>query len=190
MIFKITDFKQYAYCPRIIYYEYCFPVTKKTTAKMEIGRDCHDIAERLEKRRILKKYRIDRGESFFEKYLYSDNIGLSGKIDRVIKSEEKYYPVDYKNTSGIVHKNHILQLTGYALLIEEVYRTTVDRGFIFLLLSNKVVEININDDMKKSVKNIISSMNNIIESEILPDKTVNVNKCLDCEYRRFCNDIE
>lgn len=190
MIFKITDFKQYIYCKRIIYYEYCFPIDKKNTTKMEIGKDSHDIVERLEKRRVLKKYGLDKGRSFFEKYLFSEKTGLSGKIDRIIFSKGKYYPVDYKNTSGKVWENHVIQLAGYAILIDEIYNTDVDKGFIFLLLSKKIEEINIDEQLKNKAKDIIIRMNDIVENEKMPIKSPNINKCIDCEYRRFCNDIE
>lgn len=28
---RVNDIKQYAYCPRIVFYQYCMPVEKKAT---------------------------------------------------------------------------------------------------------------------------------------------------------------
>lgn len=190
MMLKVTDIKQYIYCPRILYYQYCFPVEKKNTAKMDIGKNSHNMIENLEKRRQLKKYNLTEGVSFFEKYLVSDNLGLSGKIDRVLVSNAKYYPVDYKNSDKKVFENHIYQLTGYALLLEDIYKTKVDTGFIYLILSNKIFDIYIEKSYKDEVKRIIDDIRFLIDNEFMPEKADNINKCIDCEYRRFCNDIE
>lgn len=34
---RVNDIKQYAYCPRIVFYQYSMPVEKKATWKMEQG---------------------------------------------------------------------------------------------------------------------------------------------------------
>ena len=190
MILKVTDLKQYIYCPRIIYYSYCLPVKKKNTRKMEISKDIHEIIEKLEKRRVLKKYNINKGTSWYEKFLYSEKIGLSGKIDRLIYADKSYYPVDYKNSSGKVYFNQIIQITGYSLLVDEIFKTNVSRAFVFQIISNKVEEITITDKLKQQARRLIDEINEIIDNEKIMEKADNINKCIDCEYRRFCNDIE
>ena len=37
LTFVVTDLKQYAYCPRVVYYTYCLPLLRPMTFKMERG---------------------------------------------------------------------------------------------------------------------------------------------------------
>ena len=44
-IFRVTDLKQYFYCPRVVYYAYCLPQVRPVTAKMEAGIEAQVEAE-------------------------------------------------------------------------------------------------------------------------------------------------
>jgi len=78
---RVNDIKQYAYCPRVVFYQYCMPVEKKATWKMEQGKVAEAEIDKLEKRRKLREYRLADGERRFHVWLTSGRIGLSGKID-------------------------------------------------------------------------------------------------------------
>ena len=58
---RVNDIKQYAYCPRVVFYQYCMPVNKKTTWKMEQGKIAETRIDELEKRRKLREYRLAEG---------------------------------------------------------------------------------------------------------------------------------
>ena len=40
-LFEVTDLKQYAYCPRIVFYRYCLPKVRPITFLMEEGIRSH-----------------------------------------------------------------------------------------------------------------------------------------------------
>ena len=40
-MFRVTDLKQYAYCPRIVYYTYIMPSVRPKTFKMDEGKAAH-----------------------------------------------------------------------------------------------------------------------------------------------------
>lgn len=187
---QISDIKQYIYCPRIIYYQHCLLIDKKDTYKMESGTSKHSIEELLESRRNLKSFDLYKGKKDFEVYLKSKN--LSGRLDLLITvqkdGEKSYYPVDYKNTTS-VHNNHILQIVGYSLIIDEIYETIVNVGFIYLIPLKKVKKIEISKDLKEECSIIINKIENIISSYRLPEQTEQRSKCTNCEYNRFCDDI-
>ena len=85
-LLKVTDLKQFAYCPRIPYYHYCLPEVRPTTYKMDAGIRAQDRAEELERRRSLRAYGLTEGERHFNVSLASDaQLGVSGQIDLVIK---------------------------------------------------------------------------------------------------------
>ncbi len=185
---RVSDLKQYIYCPRIVFYNYCMPVEKKTSFKMDLGSEVHEVVEKLEERRKLKKFNIDSGERHLEVWMRSETLGLSGKLDMLILADEDAIPVDFKHTSGRPGKNHLYQLAGYALLVEETFGITVDKGFIYLIPVRNAVVFHISEKLKEDTKQRIAEIEKIIESEVMPSPA-SKGKCYDCEYLNFCRDI-
>ncbi|WP_425059229.1 CRISPR-associated exonuclease Cas4 [Sporomusa carbonis] len=190
MNLKVTDIKQYIYCPRIIYFLYICPVSKKTTYKMESGKVEHMVLDKLEERRTLKRYRLAEGERVFHTYLESERIGLQGKLDMHIVVDKQYYPVEYKFTERSASLNHKYQLVSYAMLLEDYYRCTVRNGLLYLVPKNEIIPVEITPNAREFVYEIIDKIRQIIRSERVPERQRKVNKCRDCEYRRFCGDID
>ncbi|MCW2279016.1 CRISPR-associated protein Cas4 [Heliophilum fasciatum] len=159
MMLKVTDIKQYVYCPRIPYFTYVLPVAKKMTRKMAYGRESHDRLDELEKRRTFAAYRVPgqrehdaqrslrreekprgdvfpewkQGERFFHTYLCSMRLGLEGKLDEHLVHGKDIFPVEFKATSRGPGLNHKYQLTAYAMLLEEHYQRSVRRGYFKLV---------------------------------------------------------
>lgn len=186
---RVSDLKQFVYCPRVVFYNYVMPVEKKTTFKMEHGKIAENRIDILENRRKLKKYGLSNGKREFHKQLYSGKYGLSGKIDLLIKTAEHYYPVDFKYTTSNPHKNHLYQLLGYAIILEDIYRCRVDKGFVYLIPKEDAVVFDLSDDLKDDTKNLLSEMRNMIHCQQIPPPVNSPTKCLDCEYRNFCGDV-
>ncbi len=186
---RVNDIKQYAYCPRIVFYQYCMPVEKKATWKMEQGKIAEDQIDKLEKRRKLLEYRLAEGRREFHVWLSSKRIGLTGKLDLLIDSPEGLFPVDFKLTTGRPHKNHIAQLCGYALLLEDCYQREVTRGFVYLIPSNDAVVFDLTPERKAETEALISEIRQMIDREQMPPPTPVRNRCTDCEYRNYCGDI-
>ena len=109
----VTDLKQWVYCPRIPYYHHVMPVEIARTYKMQRGRDVEAAVEAMEKRRGFRRYGLERGERRFGVWLHSAALGLSGKLDLLIITEDACYPVDFKDTEGGVRYNHRIQLAAY-----------------------------------------------------------------------------
>jgi len=186
---RVSDLKQYAYCPRIVYYQHVMPVERATTYKMMYGKEAHAALEALEQRRKLRAYGLDAGERMFHLWLSSSRLGLSGKLDLLIRTEQGFYPVDFKHTEGRPHRNHLLQLAAYALLVEERYGVPVERGFLYLIPSKDVVEVEITDALKQEVLEVIQRIHEMVRREALPPPTPVRARCTDCEYQNYCADI-
>lgn len=185
----INDIKQYIYCQRIIFFNHVMPVEKKPTFKMELGKIKEDELRALEKRRKLRRYDLDKGQRVFLLNLYSPKYGLSGKLDMLIITKNGYYPVDFKYTDKYPGRNHLYQLGGYALLIEDEFREKVSEGFIYLIPKNDVLILNLTDKLKEEIIKMLDEMRLIIKREIMPPPTSYKNRCRECEFRNFCNDI-
>jgi len=186
---RVSDLKQFVYCPRVVFYNYVMPVEKKATFKMEHGKIAENTIDRLENRRKLKRYSLSSGKREFHKQLHSDKYGLSGKIDLLIKTTDSYYPVDFKYTTSQPHKNHLYQILGYAIILEDVYDCVVKKGFVYLIPKEDAVVFDLSDDLKDETKNLLSEIKKMIHYQQIPPPIKSQAKCLDCEYRNFCGDV-
>jgi CRISPR-associated exonuclease Cas4 len=112
---RVHDLKQWAYCPRIVFYNYVMPVDKKRTYKMQHGRSAEEALDRLEKRRKLTEFGLAKGRRQFHVRCNSYLLGLSGKLDLLVDSPAGLFPVDFKESERSVHANHVVQLCGYGV---------------------------------------------------------------------------
>lgn len=186
---RVNDIKQYFYCPRIVFYQYSMPVEKKPTRKMELGKVEEEKIDKLEKRRKLGAYRLAYGKRYFHVWLTSEQLGLAGKLDLLIDSPEGLFPVDFKLTTGNPYQNHIFQLCGYALLLEDCYQREVNTGFVYLIPKNDAVVFDLTAELKSQTLEVLAEIRSMIEREHMPAPTPVRNRCTDCEYRNFCADI-
>ncbi|MGI6092431.1 MAG: CRISPR-associated protein Cas4 [Veillonellaceae bacterium] len=187
---KVTDIKQYIYCPRIIYFLYVCPVNKKTTYKMQAGKEEHFILDKLERRRTLKRYNLESGERVFHAWLNSPRLGLQGKLDLHIISGKDYFPVEFKFTTRGASLNHKYQLISYALLLEDSFKCNIRFGLLYLVPTQTIIPIEITPNSRLFVHEIIDRIREIVKSERMPEKQKKTEKCRDCEYLRFCGDID
>jgi CRISPR-associated exonuclease Cas4 len=186
---RVNDLKQSEYCPRIVFYNTVMPVERKSTVKMQRGKDEEFKLDALEKRRALKRYQLGSGERHFHVWIDSARLGLSGKLDLLIISSQGFFPVDFKYTRGRPHQNHMIQLAGYAMLVEEKYRAQVGTGFIYLAPIQEVVAVTLTQELKERTLNLLGEMRHMIREGILPPPTPMRSRCEECEFRNYCGDI-
>jgi CRISPR-associated exonuclease Cas4 len=186
---RVHDLKQWAYCPRIVFFSYVMPVDRKTTFKMEMGKDAEEAVVRLEQRRRLSEYGVHEGRRRFGVWLTSEEQGLSGKLDLLIETAEERYPVDFKFSERDVHPNHVVQLAAYALLIEDRWRRPVERGFVFLVPREDIVEVRLTNADKGMVRDFLTAIRDSLRLQRMPEATSARARCVECEYRNYCADV-
>ena len=188
--FTVTDIKQYRYCPRIIYFTYVQPVPRRVTKLMNFGKERHVETERLEPRRVVKKYGLEGGKKIFREHFKSEKLCLTGKLDLSIHTPEAVYPVEFKFTlEKEPRSNYISQLAAYALLLEEKYGKKIERGFFYLIPQKRILPVMIKEKDKEKVTESIEKMKDIIAREHFPPPAKGEGKCTDCEWKNFCGDI-
>jgi CRISPR-associated exonuclease Cas4 len=185
----VTDLKQWAYCPRIPYYHHVMPVEISRTYKMERGRDIEAAVEAMEKRRGFRRYGLERGERRFGVSLHSTTLGLSGKLDLLIITENACYPVDFKDTEGGVRYNHRVQLAAYALLVEENLARPAPAAFVYLVPSRQLVTVDAGEKEREQVRHAVAELRRVIGQEDMPAPTPVRSRCVACEFRNYCADI-
>ncbi len=189
LMLRVNDLKQYDYCPRVVYYQYVMPVERKATFKMEHGKSAEARLDELECRRGVRRYGLPDGQRHFHMWLTSENLGLSGKLDLLIESSTGWYPADFKETTGPARSNHLLQLCGYAMLVEEAYQCSVPRGFIYLIPGNRIEPVEMTDELRAETLGALDRIREMIVLQRVPEATEVRARCTDCEYRNYCGDV-
>ncbi len=190
--FMVTDLKQWMYCRRILYYLICLPDVRPTTYLMEVGREQGQAEETRELRRALRRYGLESGRREFGVRLSSARLGLRGVVDMVIWLDDstppQALPVDFKFSHTLAE--HVrLQLTAYALLLEEASGRTSPRGFIYQIPLRRAVEVPFTPALRRKLEKELASMRALLQSEQMPPPAKKPAQCVVCEFRRFCNDV-
>ncbi len=190
--FRVTDLKQWTYCPRVLYYAMCLPKIRPTTYKMKAGVEAGQSEEGREERRSLRSYGLQEGRREFDVVLSSSRYGLRGKADLIVWIDNpppgEFVVVDYK-LSDIAGEHFKLQLMAYALMIEEMSGLTAKCGYLYFIPKRRSEEVKFTQRLREKLLATLESMHRMLHSEIMPEPTPNRNKCLACEFRRFCNDV-
>jgi len=190
-VFVVTDLKQFSYCPRVVFYTYCLPLLRPVTYKMEAGVAAHEEAGRRERRRTLAAYGLQEGERHFDVWVASEILGLRGRIDLVIEVGEgrELIPVDYKHTMRRTGPHIRRQLAAYAIMLEETWGGEVRRGYIYSLMRRKAEEVAVTERLRREVREVVAAMREMVGREIMPEPPRSRRPCVNCEFRRFCNDV-
>jgi CRISPR-associated exonuclease Cas4 len=191
---EVTDLKQWAYCPRVVYYRYSLPSVRPITRGMQAGIDRHQDEGAREERRSLRSYGLTEGERAFEVVLRSHTLRLRGRLDLAIVTPGRDLPgaeaivVEYKDSErpGAHFK---LQLAAYALLLEEAWGLPVRRGFIYSIPERKASAVPINKPLRDKTLAALAALHSSIDGEHMPEAPASRRQCVSCEFRRFCNDV-
>jgi len=188
LLYTITDLKQHIYCPRILFYHTCLPDIRPVTVKMRAGIATHEDEHRRSARRTMLVDGINSGKRDYNLRVQSSRLNLSGQIDEVVWLDDEAIPVDYKLSSKVGFHFKV-QLTAYALLLEDVYNVRVQRGLLYLVKSRKTEEVIVTAKLRRTVAEALQQMEHITQAETMPEPTDWRQRCIECEFRRFCNDV-
>ena len=192
---EVTDLKQYAYCPRIVYYRYCLPDVRPITYKMQAGIAEQQGAVEREERRSLRPYGLTTGERFFDVWLAEEELGVRGRVDMVVATpsrsapDAELIPVDYKLSERAPGRHFKLQLALYAELLEANWQLPVRRGFIYLIPLRQAVSVPITPALRRQARAQLDAIRAMVLREAMPEPPASRRPCVSCEFRRFCNDV-
>jgi CRISPR-associated exonuclease Cas4 len=185
----VTDIRNMAYCPRVVYYGRLMGSLRPTTYKMQEGKLQHERVEELEERRSLRAYGLVAGERRFAVALVSPRLGLSGRVDMVIRTPSEAIPVEFKDTPHAIGLHQRYQVTAQGLLLEENGWRPVRRGFVYQIPLKKATEVNVTPDMRRRVAELAQRARVMLAEERLPGPTRQRARCRECEFRRLCQDV-
>jgi CRISPR-associated exonuclease Cas4 len=123
--------------------------------------------------------------------LESRELMLRGIIDELEVHDGFFVPVELKTGSAPkegVWPGHKIQVGAYAMLLEDHFKVPVQKAIIRYLDSQQVREVMINPFLREEIKDIISQVQELLDSKELPDFCSNENKCKNCDLKEACRD--
>ena len=179
--------RQWSYCPRVVYYMELLegPIHRPSWVKQ--GEDFHQMEEKLWQRRNLSRFKLSEGKTYHNLGLQSDELGLHGIVDMAIETEEAVYAVEFKLSASNKKRGDILQLTGYAMLLEKHFNKA--SPVAFLVGKGKVLHsIEMNRTRHLELMASTDKIRKLLERGLKPETSASSAQCCTCEYLNFCND--
>jgi CRISPR-associated exonuclease Cas4 len=124
----------------------------------------------------------------FEPALRSEKFGLTGNPDKLITIENERIPSIIKTGAmpeNGVWKSDRVQLTAYAILVEEIYNTVVQRGFVEYARWGVVREVTIKRHERRKVLQLRDRVRKI-EEGFMPEKPTDA-PCERCGFTGICD---
>lgn len=196
--------KTYEICPKKFYFRYVKNISMPVNDEIfELGKNIHALASYYlrkeniykmeqsltERERLIWEYLKSTTYFSFEaintEYNLSVKIGeyfFGGRLDALVKNNDKYYILDYKTGSAPKKATYDFQTMIYLLAVKTFFATN-DVTFVYLDLKNKdEVKIELTPDLVLEYEKKLTMIANEIGNE---DFSYNLKKC-PCEYNIIC----
>lgn len=179
---QLSSIQHYVFCPRQCALIHVHGIWDENlfTAK---GRIMHEKADSGEDE--------SRGDRLILRSLniYSKRLGLTGRCDVVEmlgRDEDTVpYPVEYKSGKPKNDISDKAQLCAQALCLEEMMNIPVRKAAIFYGKPRRRLEVEIDDDLRRSTEDIIIRIHQIVSEKIIPSAKYE-SKCDSCSLNENC----
>jgi CRISPR-associated exonuclease Cas4 len=155
--------------------------------KVQLGRNVHEKKQSENKDYLRKNLNVTKKESNVS--LVSEELKIKGIVDEVLTLEDKTMaPLDYKfaKYNDKIYDTYKTQIVMYSIMIEEMYKCSVNKGYlVYCRDKNTVKEIEITDKLKTNLKKTIKEYVDISKG-YFPKATRYKSRCLDCCYSNIC----
>ncbi|WP_295401742.1 CRISPR-associated protein Cas4 [uncultured Thiocystis sp.] len=185
-----SEVLEHVYCPRFTWFMNVqnIPQHEETRFKVQKGREVH--RRRATENRDYLRRKIGAVKREIEVYLASPALRLRGIVDEILWLKDgSLAPLDYKYTESreTVFKTHETQIILYAMLIQEVYRQPVTRGYLaYIRDGSQLLEVAVTEAAMARTRSLIGQIFDIIQTGRLPARTSSRLRCEDCCYKNIC----
>ena len=187
--FTVNDIKHFYWCEAIIYVKHFLGIKETPTEYMVYGSE-----QEVEKHVAFAVRAVKAVKVLKHPYLEDPELSLGGAPDYVLITRQgEAVPLEVKwsepGRGGTPKRDHLMQLTAYALLIERCLRkeikSSVKRGLIYYLRpEGKLIKATITYGMKANIIKALRRMKAIAAGTQEPKPRT--NKCGSCNYARHC----
>ena len=164
-----------AYCERLFYLEEVEELRVADHA-VHAGRTLHEAE-------------VDRNREWQSLELASEAWGIRGKVDFARYRDGKLVAVEHKkgrSKGDAAWETDILQVTAYAVLLEEHFGRPVPEGRIRYHATNKTVRVAVDDAARDRLRAAIARARELSRSLQRPPVTDNENLCAKCSLAPVC----
>ncbi len=203
-LFSPNMLKTFEAWPKKFFLKYVKNISMPTNDEnFELGKNIHALASYYLKKENIDKMELSLSEreKTIWKYLKSipyfgyevinteynlsfklNNCFFGGRLDGLVKNNDKYYILDYKTGSAPKNAKYDYQTIIYMLSVSTFFKTD-NVTFVYIDLKNKdEVKIELTEELKKEYKSKLIEIRNKIE---LGDFSKRRNDC-NCEYNVIC----
>ena len=196
--------KTYEICPRKFYFKYIKNISMPINDEIfEFGKNIHALASYYLKGENIDKMELtlNEKEKVVWEYLKSlkylsfeviateynlslkiENTFFGGRLDALVKNDNRYYILDYKTGSAPKNAKFDYQTMIYTLAVKEFFKTN-NISFIYLDLKNKTeLKIDYTEELGKEYIKKLTDIKNKINTE----EDFSKQKECNCEYSLIC----
>lgn len=182
----VTDVVEHAFCPKFTYYGHVLGLEQfeEKRGTVQSGKKMHRRHEYTNMSYIPRGL---NGKKIIGLKLYSSRLGLVGKIDEAIESENKITIIEHKYSDHVKIGDTLkVQLGLLAILLEENLAKPVKTGVVvFTKEKREVVTAIIDESMRKKALDMLDEVKQIIKTGKSPKSNFD-GRCLNCCYRKVC----
>lgn len=125
----------------------------------------------------------------FNKELYSEKYHFYGKIDEILYLQDgTIIPLYYHNSKYTAREENQYKylMAMFSMLIEENYNINSQKGYILFLNGHSLKKFEYTKKDFEKIKQQISEILELIETERYPLEVEGGTKCRDCCYKKIC----
>ncbi len=182
----VTDVVEHVFCPKFTYFCIILGLEQYEQKRGTVlaGRKLHSKHEDMNKAYMPQKL---SGKKIIGRTYYSTNLGISGKIDEAVETENEIILVERKYSDFTDLRDTLkVQLGLLALLVEENTGKPVKRSLVIFSKKHRIVkEFLINKDIREFAMTSLSEVKKTIIDGVLPSSKFD-NRCLNCCFRKIC----
>lgn len=198
--------KTFELCPKKFYLKYIKNISMPTNDDIfEFGKNIHALASyylnkqfidnmervlsksELEVWNYLKNIKYFGYEVVATEYSLAIKIGdkfFGGRLDALVKDNNKYYILDYKTGSAPKNAKYDFQTMIYSLSVADFFKTN-DVEFVYIDLKNKnEISVSFSEKLKSEYKEKLKDILNKIEKNDF--STLKKHNDCSCEYSIIC----
>lgn len=194
-LLPVRRLHNYVYCPRLFYLQWVenIFVPNEDTVEGDIVHSRVDTASHLKTEAF-----SDEGGSLNSVAISSDDLGITGVVDLLEKGDDgSVRLVDYKKGSPIrneqgeweVKENDAIQLTAYALLLQEA-GIHISAASVYYAAIKRHVPLELTESLFDKCKSCILAARTVAEKGDCPPPTDAYSRCLACSAYPICLPLE
>jgi CRISPR-associated exonuclease Cas4 len=174
----LSALNQYDYCPRRCYYMFVENVFLDNE---------HTVEGSLQHARANSSEISTRDDALQLRsvYLYSRQLGISGRADVIEEKGGVLYPVEHKKGRRGEWQNDALQLCAQALCLEEMSGKIVPKGYIYYAATGRRQEVEFDPELRQQTIATIAAVRQLLESGVRPPNPY-TPRCKGCSLYDIC----